>query len=957
MIAQIKRQRFRFMAMISLTFLLIPTLSLWAAVFFGLLSVTEVRSVIEFGMLPTFFVGMLALVTTYFWRFHKPLTAKLQTDPQHPDLALILHRRIRRFNLVYWSLFIFTAACMTAILLYSMHKTGLSYDNSFIWNFLILQLTITILVGMPAYLLSQDKLSQLSRYTGLLKVQNTMHSKLLLLGGLLPVLSYSLLLQYHWMSQDQVDPHIMIIWGVLCVITISLTLLTIRSLRHSLAPVQKALQGSGAVTHTSLADLKAHSNDEVGYLTQALGKVFQRLVDQETHIHAIIDNAAEGIIVTDDQGMIDTFNIAAQNLFSYNRHDVRGKPLSWLLQDVLEKDGSPKHLSGRYKIKGIKRDSSTISVSVCISGVILSGKPVFIYLVNDISETEAALEKMQQAEAMYRDLVETAHDLVWSMDTDGNWTYLNNASIKFYGYAPNEMVGLPVSQFQHPDFAEQEQAAFSDISLDHELYQFETTHQDRHGKDICLSFNARAQFDVDGKLTQITGTARDITATKKYQRQLSYQAEHDALTGLYNRRFFQQELDRLIARVSRSSETSGLLYIDLDQFKYINDTLGHAAGDQLLVDISNIISAHAREGDLFARFGGDEFTLLLYDIEIDNLEIAAENFRRLFDDFIFYHKGKGFSVSCSIGVVLIDENTLSSEQAMSHADLACNLAKTRGRNCVNIYKPEDRDEEGMADDMGWAARVKDMIDNDRFILAYQPIMDTNTQQIVDYELLLRMPTDDGKIILPGGFMPAAERFGLINNLDRWMVKNAITRLAEMHAKGANTRFSINLSDRSIEDDSLILLIQEQLNQSDLKPEYLNFEISETAIITDLAAASSFMSRLKSLGCQCTLDDFGSGFCSLGYLKDLPVDRIKIDGSVISNITSNPVERTLVQSMNQIAHVMGKVTVAECVENEQTLNVLKELGVDYVQGHHLGRPVQEPDKAQAMDCAQQGITSF
>jgi diguanylate cyclase (GGDEF)-like protein/PAS domain S-box-containing protein len=954
MIVQLKRQQTRIMAMISLTFLLTPAFSLWAAMFFGMLTSSEVRQILEFGLLPAFLAGMLAFVATYFWRFLQPLAIKLQTNPEHPDLAVLLHRRIRRYNLVYWGLFIFNAVCVSFILHYSMHKTGLNYKDGFIWNFLTLQMTISILVGMPAYLLSQDKLSQLSQFTGLLKVQNSMHSKLLLLGGLLPVLSYSLLLQYHWLGNGQLEPQILIIWAVLCVITVTLTLLTIRSLRQSLAPVQQALQSSGAVTHSSLAGLKAHSNDEIGYLTQALGKVFERLVDQETHIRAIIDNAAEGIIVTDEQGMVDTFNIAAQNLFNYDSHEVRGKPLSWLLHDMLENDGSPKHLSGRYKIKGIKRDGSNVSLSVCVSGVILRGKPVFIYLVNDISETEAALEKMQKAEDLYRDLVETAHDLVWSMDTQGHWTYLNKASVKLYGYMPDEMIGMPVSDFQHPDFAEQEQAAFSDISMDHELYQFETTHRDKYGKDICLSFNARAQTDLAGNIVRITGTARDITATKKYQRQLSYQAEHDALTGLYNRRFFQQELDRLIARVSRSSETCGLLYIDLDQFKYINDTLGHAAGDQLLVEISNMVSAHAREGDLFARFGGDEFTLLLYDIENDNLEKVAENFRRLFDDFIFYHEGKGFSVSCSIGVALIDENTRSSEQAMSHADLACNLAKTRGRNCVNIYKAEDRDEEGMADDMGWAARVKDMIDNDRFILAYQPIMDAYTRQIIDYELLMRMPTDDGKIILPGGFMPAAERFGLIHSLDNWMVKNVIARLADMHEQGIKAHFSINLSDRAIEDDNLVALIQEQLNQNGLEPGYLNFEISETAIITDLLAASAFMSKLKALGCLCTLDDFGSGYCSFGYLKDLPVDRIKIDGSVINNIATNPVDRALVQSMIQIAHVMDKVTVAECVENEQTLNILKELGVDYVQGHHLGRPVQGADKVHALACAQQGI---
>jgi len=935
------RDRKTIMALISLTFFLTPVFSLWGAVFFGLIVWDDVLQVLRFGLVPTFLTGMLAGVVTYFWRFLGPLAKLINSRPDHPDLAATLHRRIHRYNLAYWGLFVFYTISLSAIYIYSMDRTGLAYSKGFVWNFLMLTLSISIIIGMPAYLLALDKLSQLSRFTGVLKVQNSVHSKLLLLGGLLPILAYSLLLEYHWLNSDSLETSTLFIWAVLCTVTCLLCFLTTRSLRQSLAPVQHALQGSGATTNQSLAELKAHSNDEVGYLTQALGKVFQRLTDQEAHIHAIIDNAAEGIIVTDDTGMIDTFNIAAQNLFHYNSQEVRGKPLSWLIEDMLEADGSPRHLTGRFKVKGIRRDNSQVSVSVCVSGVILSGKPVLIYLVDDISETEAALEKAQAAEAVYRDLVETAHDLVWSMDTQGHWTYLNNASMNIYGIKPEAMIGLPVSDFQHPDYSEQEQVAFSEIREGQDLYQFETVHRDKQGKELCLSFNARAQTDHNGKIIQITGTARDITATKLYQRQLSYQAEHDALTGLYNRRFFQQELDRLMARVARSSETSGLLYIDLDQFKYINDTLGHHAGDELLIEISNMISAHAREGDLFARFGGDEFTLLLYNIDPANLEKVAENFRRLFDEFIFYHEGKGFSISCSIGATLINENTRTAEQAMSHADLACNLAKSRGRNCVNIYRPEDRDEEGMADDMGWAARVKDMIDNDRFILAYQPILETRTNRIVDYELLLRMPADDGQIIMPGGFMPAAERFGLIHNLDNWMIKHAFAELANIHEQGIKAHFSINLSDRAIEDKNLIGLIQEQFDETGLPPQYLSFEISESAIITHLTAASAFLAKLKKLGCLCTLDDFGSGFCSFGYLKDLPVDRIKIDGSVISDIANNAVDRALVQSMNQVAHVMGMVTIAECVEDEATLDVLKELGVDYVQGHHLGRPMHEP----------------
>jgi len=944
--------------LIGLTFLLTPVVNLCGAVFFGLISWSDVNQLIKLGLTPAWLAVVLGAAMLYFWHFFDPLHHALAQNKDQRYLAALLHRRVQQFNLSYWGLFVFYSFTSPALYLYSLHNlptvtpAASTGSGAFIWTFTGLQFTLSILIGMPAYLLATEKMSRLSQFTGLLRPQNSVHSRLLLLAGFLPTMSYALLLEYHWLITGKMEAATLLIWGALTTITVFITSHVSRSLRRSLQPVENALQSSGAVSNRSLASLKANSIDEVGFLTQTLGKVFQRLTDQETHIHAIIDNAAEGIIVTDDQGMIDTFNVAAQKLFGYDSQEVRGKPMSWLLHDMLEKDGSPRHLSGRYKVKAIRRDSSELSVSVCVSGVILSGKPVFIYLVTDISDMETALEKVQTAEALYRDLVETAHDLVWSMDANGCWSYLNTAAINLYGYPANEMIGQSVENFRHPAYAEHEKQAFDAIKQQQDLYQFETIHLDRHGKEIHLSFNARAQVDINGDIVRITGTARDITATHEYQRQLSYQAEHDALTGLYNRRFFQQELDRVIARVARSAETCGLLYVDLDQFKYINDTLGHAAGDRLLIELTKLLSGNTREGDLLARFGGDEFTVLLYDIEVQNLQIVAENFRKLFDDYHFHDEGNGFNVSISIGATLLDSNTQSSEEAMSHADIACNLAKTHGRNCVMVYQPDAQDEKGMAEDMGWAARVRDMLDNDRFILAYQPIMATHSQSVQDYELLLRMPTDDGQIILPGGFMPAAERFGLIHSLDQWMVKQAIQRLTQMHEQGIYAHFCINLSDRAIEDRTLIELIKSCLDETGMQAHFITFEISETAIITNLNAAHDFFGQLKALGCFCALDDFGSGFSSLSYLKDLPVDKIKIDGSVINNIASNPVDRALVQSINHIAHVMGKVTIAECVENDDTLDILRELGVDFVQGHLLGRPIQEMDLAQASQCVQQ-----
>jgi diguanylate cyclase (GGDEF)-like protein len=410
---------------------------------------------------------------------------------------------------------------------------------------------------------------------------------------------------------------------------------------------------------------------------------------------------------------------------------------------------------------------------------------------------------------------------------------------------------------------------------------------------------------------------------------------------MFNRHYFQEELERTVSRVARNESSCALLFIDLDQFKYINDTLGHAAGDHLLVEIAALLSAHVRDGDLLARFGGDEFTLLLYNICEQDVLRAADNFRILCDEFRFSEDGKTFNLSCSIGVAMIDNQPTSAAEVLSHADLACNIAKQQGRNRTNIYNPADLDKADMAADMDWAAQVREMLEHDRFQLVYQPIVSTADGEVLDYEVLVRMVCDDGKIILPGGFMPAAERFGLIHSVDRWIVSRAIQHLASLRAAGHPANFSINLSGKAFEDATLLPLIQELLDSSGLDPTWVTFEITETAAIANLTAAEDFITALKDIGCQFALDDFGSGFSSFAYLKHLPVDKLKIDGAFVKGMAHSSVDQAMVESMNQVAHALGKQTVAECVENEETLLILREMGIDRAQGNYIGRPAAVP----------------
>lgn len=936
----LRRTRDGLVILVVVAFALVPIAGIGGALLFGLTDPEQAKTAVAAGTLPAFVVLMCALAGYRMRLFLAPLFGWLALNPGGRQTPDSLHRRLLGFHRQYWVLFLIYSLLLVPVYALSIRGDLLYAEPFRIAQFLLLQLSAAVLVGVPLFLLALDRLGTLVAVLGLHQVHVSIKSKLILVAGFVPFLSYAILLQYHYLRTGSATIEDLAVWGGLVLVTGLITTLAIRGMTQALAPVQEMLGRSGASTHAELADVRPHSSDEIGYMTQMLGRLFQRLGDQESHMRAVVDTAAEGIIVVDGHGRIDTFNAAAEQLFGYSAQDIRGRPLAALLPTLSTDAGVPRVVEGEQDVEGMHRGGHPIPMSVRVSRMVVSGLPMYTCLVADISERKAAEGELTEAEARYRDLVETAHDLVWSMDPECRWTYLNRAAWTIYGYSPEEMVGRAVREFQVPDREHQDATAFRDILLGREWVHYETVHLDRNGKPHYLSFNAKPLLDESGAVVRITGTARDITEQKAFERQLTYQAEHDSLTGLFNRHFFQQELERLVARVARSGATCAVFYVDLDQFKYINDTLGHAAGDRLLVEISALIASHVRDGDVFARFGGDEFTLLLDNIDRANALRAAENIRSLLEQYKFLEGGNSFNVTCSVGIALVSESAQSADEVLSHADIACNIAKAQGRNRVNLYDPADRDKAGMAEDMGWAARVRDMLENDRFQMVFQPIVSISDGHVHDYEVLMRMVCDDGQIILPGGFMPAAERFGLIHSVDRWMARKAILRLAELRASGMAVCFSINLSGRAFEDDALLPLIRDMLRDTQLDPAWLTFEITETAAIANLSAAVRFIRALKEIGCHFALDDFGAGFCSFTYLKHLPVDKLKIDGSFVQGLARTPVDQAMVQSLNQVAHALGKVTIAEYVEDARTLKLLGDYGVDYAQGYYVGRPHAE-----------------
>ncbi len=956
MLSELHKLRKRISVRVTLTFAITPVVCLAAAVYLGFLSVDEVFRLFAQGWLLWFGIMMLAWTFFHFYAFLNPVFKWIAYDRNNQDAPLQLHKRLCFFTRSYWGLFAFYASVSPLLINMSLGQGLTGKGTASTLGFILLQLLISYLVAISTYLKVHDQLGRLVRFLGINHVYNGLETRFIQVGAVIPLLSLTLFSIFYLRSSTEPDWQVIVVALGLALFSLASTNAITRSIRNALLPVQNILSRSGATANTNFSNLKPQSTDEIGYLTQAIGKVFKRLADQESHMHAIVGNAAEGIIVVDSKGIVDTFNLAAEKLFGYNASEARGLSLSRLLPALTTDLQTPHVSEGEQEIEGIHRSGRHIAMSVRVSTMQRSDETMFTCMVADITERKAAQQKQKKAEARYRDLVETAHDLVWITDANGRWIYLNNAAKTIYGLEPEEMIGRNISEFRDPSYANQESAAFDEILSGKELYQFETVHLDKDGKAHYLSFNAKAQCDLLGNVQQITGTARDISEKKAYEKQLAYQAEHDVLTGLYNRRYFQRELERVTARVMRSAATCGLLYIDLDQFKYINDTLGHAAGDRLLVEIAELLSNNVREGELLARFGGDEFTMLLYNIAENNLYSTAEKFRNLFHDYKFFHTGNAINITCSIGVALLDSNIKSAEEIMAHADMACHMAKSGGRNCVYLYNPGEENEKGMAADMGWASRVKDMLNQDRMIQTYQPIVSVETGRIDSYEVLLRMPCDDGPMILPGGFLPAAERFGLIQNIDRWVTRKSIEHLDRLHQRGERVRLSVNLSGYAFDDKSLLPLIRKLLRQSAVDPSCLTFEITESAAIKNMERAIKLISELKELGCRFALDDFGSGFNSFTYLKHLPVDIIKIDGSFVKDITSNQVDHAMVTSMNQIAHALGKTTIAEWVEDVETYHTLKEIGVDQVQGFYLGKPEQKMCKLRGLPCTNTRITA-
>lgn len=528
----------------------------------------------------------------------------------------------------------------------------------------------------------------------------------------------------------------------------------------------------------------------------------------------------------------------------------------------------------------------------------------------------------------------------FTLNFEAEVLFANRFGLQFLGYKRHEMAGRSILDFYAPDDRAIAAEHFGGVANSPErLHRWDIRRQKKGGSIVWVRETVRAIGR--GREGMILMTCEDIDDNYRLTEKIAYQARHDELTGLANRKALEHRLTQVLESAHAEKTEHTLAIIDLDQFKIVNDTCGHAAGDELLKQVARLLKAVVRKRDTLARLGGDEFALLIEDCSLAQARSGIEALRQAIEAFQFMWDGRGYKVGASIGLAAVNAQCEDTNSALSMADTACFAAKDSGRNRIHCYQKDNLAVTRRHGEMRWATRINDALTEDRFELNFQHIQPIGDE--VDagdhYELLIRMRDEFGNIVMPSEFLPAAERYNLSDRIDRWVIAHALSWLRDHPALVDQLHLcSINLSGQSMGNETILRFILEQIDDGSVPAEKLCFEVTETAAISDLVQAKHFISLLKDRGCMFALDDFGSGFSSFSYLKKLPVDFLKIDGSFVRDICTDSIDLAMVRSINEIGHVMGKKTIAEFVEDRSVLEVLRSLGVDYAQGFEIGRPM-------------------
>ena len=662
-------------------------------------------------------------------------------------------------------------------------------------------------------------------------------------------------------------------------------------------------------------------------------------------------------------------------------------------------------------------------------------------LSQEIIERQQAEAALRHSEARFRSIFEGAGMGIAIVDMEGHVVTTNPALQRMLGYDENKLpegnfqedtaldeigwdryINLLAGKHDYSQMAKRYLGKDGHLIWGRDCYQMEQRYLGKNGQMLWCNITVSLVRDAEGKPQFGIRLVEDITARKKAEaalkqnqehleklvgertaeltkvnEKLSWQANHDPLTGIANRHEFEQRLQEVVSNTRMQNQEHTLCYLDLDRFKIVNDTCGHVAGDELLRQISSLLQSRVRRTDVLARLGGDEFAVLLYQCPTEEALRVAQSLQESIQEFRFAWQDKIFAVGVSIGVVTFDANSSTLPGVVSAADAACYEAKNRGRNRVYVYQADDQKLAQQHSEVQWLTRLNQAIaqsaslklcaapenslpaDESQFCLYYQPIAPLNAELTTGehYEVLLRFVDDKGQLIPPMAFLPAAERYNLMPAIDRWVIRTFLAMLHQSEIQNLESQFqnfssyptgrvrnsfasgasnvatsppltpyifpssfplyTINLSGATVNDDQFIEFLKEQFSIYKIPPQMICFEITETVAITNLSKASGFIKELKALGCRFALDDFGSGMSSFAYLKYLPLDYLKIDGSFVKDIADDPVDLALVEAINRVGHVMGLQTIAEFVANDSILEKVKFLGVDYAQGYAIAQP--------------------
>lgn len=685
---------------------------------------------------------------------------------------------------------------------------------------------------------------------------------------------------------------------------------------------------------------------------------FRRLLTNEGYAVEVASTAEEGY----EKAKAAAFDIAIIDYF------MPGQNGSVLVKQLREDPQTTSMLSaiitGTYSDRVITESLGAGAVECMFKS---EARELFLARMKSLARTILDRNAIDNERRRLHGILNSVGDGVYGVDAQGVIQFMNPAARDILGYGSDSpIIKKNAAELLHFAFEDgtriPRQACFLSQCYREgaQVSGWQTVFWNEMGKPVPVECTVYP-MDIEGRREGSVVAFRDVSQRRLLEDELRWAASHDALTKLHNRAYFETQLNQEVQRLKRSDNISLLLFVDVDRFKYINDTAGHSAGDQLLIETSHRLKSRLRGSDTLARMGGDEYALILRNVNNNDPERVADEFRKALTQQLFVYGDKSYRITASIGVSILDRYTNTPSDAMAAADIACHIAKNMGRNVTHVYSPEVDQRASMDIELNWSARLEEALKENLFELVYQPILPISAIAGLDlpeeegalwqrdcalttphrqiYEVLLRMRSSDGEYVAPDAFLPTAERYNLMGEVDRWVIHQAFSALKERGLHGGHpAALSINLSAQSVVSGSIAGYITDRLIAFDIDPTQITFEITETRAVSNESAARSLIEQLRALGCRFALDDFGRGFSSFSHLKNLDVDYLKIDGLFSQGVLDDPIDLCVVEAINRIAHSINKQTIAEYVDRPELIAALARAGVDYLQGFYVSRPL-------------------